>query len=82
MALRVAPEEECALVVGDNGVGFPAGLNFRNTPSLGLQFVRILTEQLDGTLTLEQHAGTTVTLTFAEPPKKVRYVSPGRERNP
>ncbi|MGH8059474.1 MAG: sensor histidine kinase [Candidatus Entotheonellia bacterium] len=82
VALRVEPEEELTLVIGDNGIGFPTGLDFHNTPSLGLQLVRILTEQLDGTLTLEQHAGMTVTLTFAEPPNKVRYVSYSREWNP
>lgn len=67
LALRMGPEGGVVLVVGDNGVGFPPGLNFSHAASLGLQLVRILTEQLDGTLTLEQQAGTTITLTFAEP---------------
>ncbi|MGQ9559951.1 MAG: PAS domain S-box protein [Candidatus Oleimicrobiaceae bacterium] len=40
------------LTVRDNGVGFPKGLDFRNTDSLGLQLVTTLTEQLDGTVEL------------------------------
>jgi two-component sensor histidine kinase len=51
--------------VRDTGVGFPAGVDFRHTASLGLQLVCILTEQLNGTITLDRgHRGTTFTLTF------------------
>jgi|SRR5437868_2000353 two-component sensor histidine kinase len=59
------PQETYMLSVSDTGVGFPAGLDFRQTTSLGLQLVCLLTEQLDGTITLEHHHGTTFTITFA-----------------
>ncbi len=36
------------LQVADNGVGFPPGLCFRESPSLGLQLVTTLEQQLDG----------------------------------
>ena len=52
------------MVVRDTGVGFPEDLDFRHTASLGLQLVRLLTEQLQGTLTLMRRPGTTFTLTF------------------
>ena len=34
--------EEFSLVIGDNGIGLPEGMDFRNTESLGLQLVNFL----------------------------------------
>ena len=56
--------QEVTMVVRDTGVGFPEALDFRHTASLGLQLVCLLTEQLQGTITLERRPGTTFTLTF------------------
>jgi two-component sensor histidine kinase len=65
-----AEPDSLTLSVRDTGVGFPIGLDFRHTDSLGLQLVGMLTEQLDGTITLERTNGTTFTLTvpLAAPP--------------
>jgi PAS domain S-box-containing protein len=52
------------LVVSDNGVGFPANLDFRNAPSLGLQLVCTLVDQLGGTIELIGAPGTTFNVTF------------------
>jgi len=47
------------LVVGDNGIGLPAELNFRTTKSLGLQLINILSRQLRGSVELQnREAGT------------------------
>ena len=46
------PSGHAVLVVGDTGVGMPQGLDVRTTDSLGLKLVTMLTEQLQGTLTL------------------------------
>jgi two-component sensor histidine kinase len=46
------------LLVSDNGVGFPAGLDFRKTSTLGLMLVTGLTEQLGGTIALKNDNGT------------------------
>jgi two-component sensor histidine kinase len=54
------------LQVSDNGIGFPPDVDFRRTPSLGLQLVCTLTEQLDGTIELKSHQGTTVKVAFTE----------------
>ncbi|MGE5458128.1 MAG: PAS domain S-box protein, partial [Methanococcaceae archaeon] len=54
------------LEVSDNGVGFPPAIDFRNTNSLGLQLVNNLTEQLNGTIELKAHSGTTFVITFPE----------------
>lgn len=52
------------LSVHDNGIGFPADIDFQNTKTLGLQLVNILTRQLKGTITLQQENGTTFTIRF------------------
>ncbi len=52
------------LTVGDNGAGLPPGLDFRNTPSLGLQLVNTLVGQLEGAIELLPGAGTTFRIMF------------------
>jgi PAS domain S-box-containing protein len=52
------------LTVADNGAGFPAGLNFRETDSLGLQLVNMLTTQLRGDIDLLTDQGTSFTIHF------------------
>jgi two-component sensor histidine kinase len=62
--LHADTAQQAALVVRDNGIGFPDETDFRHTESLGLQLVAMLTEQLQGTIALERDDGTTFTLTF------------------
>ncbi len=52
------------LRVSDNGIGFPEGLDFRKTDSLGLQLVMELTEQLEGTVDLARTGGTEFIVCF------------------
>jgi two-component sensor histidine kinase len=54
------------LMVSDNGVGFPQGLDFRDTGSLGLQLVNTLVEQIEGTIELDRSDGTAFRIAFAE----------------
>jgi two-component sensor histidine kinase len=51
-------EDHYVLSVSDNGVGFPQGIDFRSTASLGLQLVVMLTEQLNGTVELDKNYDT------------------------
>jgi two-component sensor histidine kinase len=69
IALQANAEDSVTLQVSDNGVGLPAGMDFRATDSLGLQLICILTEQLGGTIALEAGKGTTFTITFPTPGK-------------
>jgi two-component sensor histidine kinase len=64
IALHADTAQQAALVVRDNGIGFPDAIDFRHTESLGLQLVAMLTEQLQGTIALERADGTIFTLTF------------------
>ncbi len=57
-------ESQYQLVVQDNGVGFPAELDFRTTPSLGLQLVNSLVRQLGGVIELTRADGTRFCATF------------------
>ena len=54
----------CALIVADNGVGFPADLDFRKTDTLGLQLVCTLTTQIGGSIELDRTNGTRFTIEF------------------
>jgi hypothetical protein len=66
--IRVGFEErdqEYVLVVSDNGVGLPPELDWRTTESLGLKLVNLwATYQLEGSLKVDTHDGTTFTIRF------------------
>ncbi|MBA3898662.1 MAG: PAS domain S-box protein, partial [Bacteroidetes bacterium] len=49
--------DSLAIVVKDNGIGFPEGLDFRKTDSLGLQLVTTLTDQIQGNVEMETLKG-------------------------
>ena len=57
-------KNETVLIVRDNGVGFPDGLDFKKTNSLGMQLVCTLTEQLSGDIELTRDKGTTFTISL------------------
>jgi PAS domain S-box-containing protein len=52
------------LSVADNGVGFPEGLDFQNTTTLGLQLVNALVTQLSGTIALSKDQGSVFKIIF------------------
>jgi PAS domain S-box-containing protein len=55
------------LVISDNGIGFPAALDFQNIESsLGLQLVCTLTQQLRGKIELNRTQGTQFKLTLSQ----------------
>jgi two-component sensor histidine kinase len=57
ITLQEEPEDWITLVVADNGVGLPADFDPGQSRSLGLQLIRTLTEQLDGTLEMVNRPG-------------------------
>jgi two-component sensor histidine kinase len=48
-------------------VGLPEGMELGNTKSLGLQLVKSLTDQLDGSLQIVKTNGTCFRISFREP---------------
>jgi PAS domain S-box-containing protein len=59
---RRAPTFE--LTVADNGVGLPAGMNLDNPETLGLRLVKMLSQQLNGSIALDRSAGAVFCLKF------------------
>ncbi len=67
LSIRKTGRGEIQLIVSDNGIGIPENIDFRNTDSLGLRLVTILSEnQLQGKIELDRTAGTKFTITFKE----------------
>ena len=62
--------DEIVILVSDNGIGFPEGVDWHHSKTLGLQLVSLLTRQLEGTVEMEVNHGTTFRITF--PAKPVR----------
>jgi len=52
--------------VRDNGVGFPEGLDFQQTGTLGMQIISTLVNQIDGRLDYQSQDGTSFILEFNE----------------
>lgn len=59
-------EKRLTLMISDNGVGFPAEMDFRQTASLGMQLVNTLTDQIGGTIALTRNNGTVFKLMFRQ----------------
>ena len=65
IALQPCGGDQFSLTVRDNGIGFPADLDFQKTKSLGLQLVNTLARQLKGTIQLDRDSGAAFSITFA-----------------
>jgi two-component sensor histidine kinase len=69
VTLRPENSDKFKLVISDNGVGLPKGLDVAQTESLGLQLVTMLVEQLQGELRIDKNRGTSFEIVF----KKLDY---------
>jgi len=59
-------KEEFMLCVGDNGIGIPEGMDFKENKTLGIMLVNSLVNQLDGTIKLDRSHGTLFKIKFRE----------------
>lgn len=59
------PEGRVSVAVHDDGVGLPADFAAGQAPSLGLQLVHLLADQLEATWTISRDAGTAFRFEFA-----------------
>jgi two-component sensor histidine kinase len=64
IVLRNSPGGTVSLALSDSGVGFPDGLDWKTSRSLGLRLVRALSEQLHAGLDIRSQNGTEVRLIF------------------
>jgi two-component sensor histidine kinase len=69
ISLQPAGDQRIELRITDNGKGLPPGFDWRNTPSLGLQLINLLAQQLKGELSFINRGGLEITLNF----KPARY---------
>ncbi len=56
--------KDAVLVISDDGIGFPEDVDYTDTPSLGMQLVVTLVEQLEGAIELNRNGGTEFRITF------------------
>lgn len=54
------------LEVKDNGVGIPEEINIESSETLGFQLITMLSEQVNGDLSIDRKNGTALSLTFTE----------------
>ncbi|MCI0487428.1 MAG: PAS domain S-box protein [Blastocatellia bacterium] len=67
--LHSADDNEFALTISDNGIGFPESMDFKSTRSLGLRIVNSLVDQLKGKIELGTGQGTEFRVAF----KAIKY---------
>jgi PAS domain S-box-containing protein len=60
----LSQDETYYMTVSDNGVGFPADIDFENTSTLGLKLVNTLVKQVDGCIELKRGKGTKFIISF------------------
>jgi two-component sensor histidine kinase len=64
ISLHETKDNLIEMVVGDNGVGIPEGIDIEGADTLGLKLVTALTKQLGGEYALDRNSGTKFTITF------------------
>jgi len=66
--LRQDADGRVRLRVSDDGVGLPADVDWRQSRSLGLRLVHLLSRQLDAAVEVRQDGGTGFLISFVPPP--------------
>ena len=55
------------LQISDNGIGFPDDVNVNQPESLGLSLMKGLSEEIEGTFSIQSNQGTTIKIQFSSP---------------
>ncbi len=64
VSVRCTGDKKLELVVKDDGVGIPEGMDFQESSSLGYQLIRIFVKQLNGEIEIFRQEGTEVRINF------------------
>jgi two-component sensor histidine kinase len=64
VTLRRTGDNEATIIIRDNGIGLPRGVEVEHTSSLGLQLVKVLVDQVHGRYFIERNGGTVWTITI------------------
>ena len=65
IGLQKMKNNQIFLSVQDNGIGFPADIDFRRSPSLGLTIIMTLVDQLGEQVALDRGQGTRFEISFS-----------------
>ena len=76
ISLQPADGGRIELRIADQGKGLPPGLDWQNSPSLGLQLINLLALQLKGELNFVSKNGLEITLNFRPANYAVRRLDP------
>ncbi len=70
VSLRHSGDNEATIIVRDNGIGLPGGIDAEKSSSLGLQLVKVLIDQVHGNYFIERNGGTvwSITIPITNPP--------------
>lgn len=64
VALRYATADHIELAISDNGKGLPPEIDIWNNQSMGMELIRMLSEQLGGTLAVDSRQGLSISICF------------------
>ena len=64
ISLKKSRDNTYQLIIADNGIGLPEGFEVENRDSLGMNLMVGLSDQLDGSFTIQNNNGLTVIITF------------------
>lgn len=66
VSLQYGLNNQLVLTVSDNGQGFPPGFDVRTQGTMGTRLMETLAEQLEGTITIREEQGISVTVSFKQ----------------
>jgi two-component sensor histidine kinase/ligand-binding sensor domain-containing protein len=69
VSLKKTGANQYLLEVSDNGKGIPSTINFEKAESLGMQLILMLSEQINGEVTMKREKGTKYKIEFEEEEK-------------
>jgi len=66
ISLSHTADHHYLLIISDNGVGMPSHFNNKKTGSLGMSLMEGLSEDLDGSFSIQNNNGTTIKISFVQ----------------
>ncbi len=64
ISFKIIDQHQCELIFEDDGVGLPPEIDFQTSDSLGLALIRQLTDQIEGTVHLDNENGAKFVVRF------------------
>jgi len=64
ISLGTLDDNNIMLTIADDGIGLPQGFDIKETSSLGMEMMKALSKQLDGSFKMENNNGVVITLIF------------------